>query len=183
MKNIKKYIALFVCTLALVATAGVSRTNAYFTARTEAIGTLTVNGYTTLTVQPHEEKGANGEKVITVENSGDADCWVRVKVVHPSTVDVSVQPTIPDDPNWINVGEYWYYTKILPAPAEGKTSATETSIEASVEIIDGELKDILPEFKVVVVTECIPVLDYEATQPPIDADGWAQEFKIVEEVK
>lgn len=181
MKNMKKYIALFVCAFALVATVGVSRTNAYFTARTEAAGTLKVKGYGELEVHPQEAQGANGEKVITVENTGDADCWVRVKVVHPSTVEVNVEPTVPNDPNWKNVGDYWYYTKILPAPAEGKTSVTETSIEASVEIINGQLKDILPEFKVVVVTECIPVLDYEATEPPIDADGWAQEFKIVEE--
>ena len=179
MKNMKKYIALFVCALALVASAGVSRTNAYFTARTEAIGHLKVSAKIVRTV-PVEE-GEELQKVIKVQNTGEADCWARVKLVYPSTVNVEVQPSIANDPNWKNVGEYWYYMKILPKPTGTAPSLSETSIKADVTIKDGDLKDVLSEFNVIVVTECIPVMDYEVSEPPIEADGWAQEFKIVEE--
>lgn len=175
MKNMKKYVALFVCALALVAIAGVGITNAYFTARTEAIGAIKVTA-NDIRVIP-EEKNIDGQKAIYIKNDGLADCFARVKVIYPSTLIDCIEVVVENPSDWIE-GDGFYYYKGYLKPGE----KTPTKITVSYK---DEKTDVLPdEFNVVVVTECLPVLDYddyEAHGVPTTSTDWAKEFVEVKE--
>lgn len=143
-------------TLALTGTLAVGIAMAYFTTYSTAGGGVTMNMGFTETV-PNEEVDANG-KHVTITNTGDYDCFVRVKAFAP----VDLTYNAPDG-GWStrNNDGYWYYDEILPA---GQTTKSELNITYTFPSGDDKPE----EFNIVVIQECTPVLYEEDGTPYAD---------------
>ena len=105
----KKPLIMAAATLALTGTLAVGSAMAYFTTYSTAGGGVKMNMGFTETV-PIEDVDENG-KHITIKNTGDYDCFVRVKAFAP----VELTYNAPDG-GWTAGDEgYWYYDDVLPA--------------------------------------------------------------------
>lgn len=151
----KKTLIMAAATLALTGTLSVGSAMAYFTSYSTAEVSVKINMGFTETV-PHEEVDSGG-KHVTIENTGDYDCFVRVKAFAP----VELTYSAPDGGWSEGEGGYWYYDEILPA---GQTTTKELNI--TYEFPEGEEKP--EEFNVIVIQECSPVLYDENGNPYAD---------------
>lgn len=156
----KTPLVLAAAAIALTGSLTVGSAMAYFTTYATAQGGVKMNMGFTQTV-PKEEVDENG-KHITIQNTGDYDCFVRVKAFAP--VDLSYKAP---DGGW-TAGEdgYWYYSEVLPA---GQTTAKELNVSYTFPAGD----DKASEFNVVVIQECTPVL-YDA-----EGNAYADWNKVV----
>ena len=147
----KKPLIMAAATLALTGTLAVGSAMAYFTTYVEAEGgyPITLGNETTIA-----EKVENMEKHIVLTNTGESDCFVRVKVFAGSQITLTMSGS-----SWIQ-GEdgYWYYSDIVPV--SGNTEELLAQIA-----IPEEYKE---SFNVVVVQECTPVLYEEDGTPYAD---------------
>ncbi len=140
----------------LVAGATATASLAYFTTFAEAEGAREVG------LQPGTElrEDVNGlEKTIKIENTGEVDCYVRVKALAGDGTTL----TYTGD-SWTkkaNEDGYWYYDAVLPV---GETTA---ALTISIKAPDGGELDI-SSFNVVVVQECTPVLYDDEGKPHAD---------------
>lgn len=151
----KKPLIMAAATLALTGTLAVGSAMAYFTTYSTAGGGVTMNMGFTETI-PNEEVDENG-KHITITNTGDYDCFVRVKAFAP----VELTYNAPDG-GWTNGGDgYWYYDEVLPAD---ETTSHELNI--TYKFPSGDEKP--EEFNIVVIEECTPVLYQEDGTPYAD---------------
>lgn len=151
----KKPLIMAAATLALTGTLAVGSAMAYFTTYSTAGGGVTMNMGFTETI-PNEEVDENG-KHITITNTGDYDCFVRVKAFAP----VELTYNAPDG-GWTDGGDgYWYYNEVLPA---GETTSHELNI--TYKFPSGDEKP--EEFNIVVIEECTPVLYQEDGTPYAD---------------
>lgn len=151
----KKPLIMAAATLALTGTLAVGSAMAYFTTYSTAGGGVTMNMGFTETI-PNEEVDENG-KHITITNTGDYDCFVRVKAFAP----VELTYNTPDG-GWTDGGDgYWYYDEVLPA---GETTSHELNI--TYKFPSGDEKP--EEFNIVVIEECTPVLYQEDGTPYAD---------------
>lgn len=151
----KKPLIMATAALALTGTLAVGSAMAYFTTYTTAGGGVTMNMGFTETI-PNETVDKDG-KHVTITNTGDYDCFVRVKAFAP------VEPTYNAlDGGW-TAGDkgYWYYDKVLPA---GKKTETELNIKYTFPSGDNKPE----EFNVIVIQECTPVLYKEDGTPYAD---------------
>lgn len=74
----KKSLCLAAAALALTAGISVNSAMAYFTTYTTAAGDVTISLGSTVTIP--EEKVSDWTKHIVIKNTGDYECYVRVKV-------------------------------------------------------------------------------------------------------
>ncbi len=156
----KKPLVLAAAAIALTGSLTVGSAMAYFTTYATAQGGVKMNMGFTETV-PNEEVDEKG-KHVTIKNTGDYDCFVRVRAFAP----VELSYKAPDG-GWTDGGDgYWYYNEILPA---GQTTKTELNI--SYEFPSGDQKP--EEFNVVVIQECTPILYDE------DGNAYADWNKVV----
>lgn len=150
--------SLYLAGAALLLTAGVSVGNAmaYFTTYTMASGGGELR-FGSTTIEPDEEV-VNMEKRIAVKNTGDFECFVRVKVFAGEKYQDGLV-FIPDEEGTWSQGDdgYYYCSRILQP---GETSPTFT-----IRIDDMDSKD---DFNVIVVQECTPVLYDENGNPYAD---------------
>ena len=144
----KKPVLLAAAALALTATLSVGSAMAYFTAHSEASGAVQLNiGFTETEVE--ETVDGDGKHVV-INNIGDYDCFVRVKVF--SVIDVDYKPT----GSWRDGGDgYWFYDSVLPAG--GSTE----ELLVTFEYPKNTEEDKKEEFNIIVVQECTPVV-YDA---------------------
>ncbi len=165
--NHRRSIQLMVfLALIMVAAASVPGTLAYFTTYATAKGgvPITLGAKTRV-----KEEFKNWEKTIQIENTGDTDCYVRVKIIAASQFQIAASGN-----NWVDAGDgYWYYSEVLPV---GLT--TEDSLKASITVA----KEVKTSFNVVVVQECVPVSYDENGNPTgaIQAD-WNKAKQVVQE--
>lgn len=150
-KGKRKAFWLMVAALMLTAGAAIPQTMAYFTTYVEAEGgyPITLGNETTI-----EEKVENMEKHIVLNNTGESDCFVRVKVFAGSRITLTMSGS-----SW-SQGEdgYWYYSDIVPVG--GSTEELLAGITIP--------EDYTESFNVVVVQECTPVLYQEDGTPYAD---------------
>ena len=154
----KKRVCLAAAALTLTAGVSAGSAMAYFTTYATAAGSAQISlGSTTIT--PHDEVKAM-EKHIAVENTGDFDCFVRVKVLAGDKYKEGLEFSKDSEGLW-SYGEdgYYYYSEILPAK-KGEKSVSSTF---KIKINDMGSED---DFNVIVVQECTPVI--------YDQDGNAQ---------
>lgn len=146
MRNLhKKTLVLAAAAIALTGSLTVGSAMAYFTTYATAQGGVKMNMGFTETI-PNEEVDENG-KHITITNTGDYDCFVRVKAFAP--VELSYQAP---EGGWSDGGDgYWYYDEVLPA---GQTTAQELNVSYQFPVGDEKAS----EFNVVVIQECTPIL-------------------------
>lgn len=144
----KKPLIMAAATLALTGTLAVGSAMAYFTTYSTAGGGVKMNMGFTETI-PNEDVKSDG-KHVTISNTGDYDCFVRVKAFAP------VKLTYQAKEKWSEGADgYWYYSDVLPA---GQTTDPELLISYEFPTGDSEGKNKPEEFNVVVIQECTPVL-------------------------
>lgn len=151
----KKPLIMAAATLALTGTLAVGSAMAYFTTYSTAGGGVTMNMGFTETI-PNETVDKDG-KHVTIKNTGDYDCFVRVKAFAPMELTYTADP---DKWEAKNDG-YWHYKEVLPAK-----KSTSTELNISYKFPEG--KDKPEEFNIVVIQECTPVLYDENGNPYAD---------------
>lgn len=155
MKKITKTKTFWLAAAAVVLAGGLQLPEAlaYFTTHVEAKGGYEVSvegGSSTI-----EEDVKNMTKSITLTNSGNCDCYVRVKVFAGSQVGIRYSGSS----KWSQRSDgYWYYSDIVPAG--GKTAVLEAKIEVA--------KDFQETFDVIVIQETTPVLYHSDGSPYAD---------------
>lgn len=138
---------------------GVSGAMAYFTTQVAAKGgySLTLGAETAI-----EEEVEDMTKHIVLVNTGENDCYVRIKVFCGShfTINYSSATDDKSEPYWkLNERDgYWYYRDIVPAG--GKTEELLAEIEVP--------EDFTESFDIVVIQECTPTLYEENGTPYAD---------------
>lgn len=150
----KKPIVLAAAAFVLTGTLAVGSAMAYFTTFVTAEGSVPLNmGFTETEV---EDEVDSAGKHITIKNTGDYDCFVRVKVF--STIELGYHA----GDGWEQEGGYWYYRDILPAG--GSTS----ELLATFDYPKNTDEDKTEEFNIIVVHECTPVIYNEMGNPSGD---------------
>lgn len=148
----KRTVCLAAAAFALLGTAGLGQAMGYFTTYVTAAGGYPVElGYET----EIEEDVTDMTKHIVISNTGETDCYVRVKVFSGSQFEIDFSSA----GGW-SLGEYgyWYYQEILPV-------GEDTSELLAAITVPEDYKD---TFNIVVVQECTPVLYDQAGQPYAD---------------
>jgi len=141
-----KTICLAAAALLLAGSLSVGSALAYFTAYDEAAGALTLNREFTQT-EPNENV-VDGKKEVTITNTGDFECYVRMKALTGNKYKDSIQYF--GDSKWTPGADgYFYYSDIVPAG--GKTSQIDVTFSFPTE----EEPD---DFNVIIIQECTPVL-------------------------
>lgn len=187
----KKKIGLAAAAALLAGGMGIQGAMAYFTTY------ATAGGEVAITLAPPEthtdEKFDSWTKHITVTNTGEVDCYVRVRAYSGSGYELTYSNASGD---WTDDqtderinhwhygsgdedGGWWYYTKIL---SPGETIGGEDGEENATEILDiqignvpeGEVTD-PSQFHVAVVQECTPVQYDEDGNPYAD---WTLEATV-----
>ena len=151
----KKTVFLTAAALTMTLGLSVGTAMAYFTTYTEAAGGVELELGFTETI-PHEEV-TDWTKHIRIENTGNYDCYVRVKVFAGELFQDSL--TYGDDSGKWTPGadDYYYYSDVVAPGA----SSDEMQIR-----IDSTGLD--QDFNVIVVQECTPVLYDENGNPYAD---------------
>lgn len=155
----KRTICLAAAAVALTGTLAVGSAYAYFTTYSEAKGNVVFQMGETRT-EPHEEV-KEGKKIVSIENTGDYDCYIRVKAYAGNNYNLSYADG--GSGKWYDGGDgYWYYKDILEA---GSTSET-----VLVNIPKELLEDITDEkdLNVIVIQECTPVQYDDNGEPYAD---------------
>lgn len=141
---------------ALLLTCGVTvgRAMAYFTTYAEASGGGTVSLGFTETVP--NEKVVDWTKEISIENQGDYDCFVRVKIFAGAKYQEGLEIS---GEGWSKgENDYYYYKDVIPA---GGT--TPDHLLAKIDNMEST-----EDFNVIVVQESAPVLYDENGSPYVD---------------
>lgn len=159
MRKINKK-SLCLAAAALTLTAGISAGTAmaYFTTYTEASGGVTLNMGFSETIP--KEDFSNWTKHVSVENTGDYDCYIRVKALAGSKYQDGLQYS-DSDGKWTPGEDGYYYYSDPIAPGES-TSVLDIWIDS---------KESDASFNVVVVQESTKVLYNENNEPYAD---WTQ---------
>lgn len=147
----KKTLGLAGAALFLTAGLSVGSAMAYFTTYTQVSGGVSLSLGTTSTIP--EETVEDWTKHVTIENTGDIDCFVRVRAFAGSQYQNSL---VYSGENWSLAADgYYYYSEIL--------SPGETSGELLIAIDNMESNQ---SFNVIVVQESAPVI-YDGDGNPI----------------
>ena len=147
-KSKMKTICLSVAALVLVMSVMIGTAMAYFTTYATAKGGVTLDlGFTETET---EEEVINGKKQIVLKNTGDYDCYVRLKALTGDAHKAGIAYSEPDGASLWTPGAdgYYYYNGIVEA---GEST---TRIDVSF---------VLPQenqtnFNVIIIQECTPVL-------------------------
>ena len=157
----KKTLCLAAAALLLAASAAVGSVYAYFTTYALAGGRVVFEMGHTETI-PHEDV-TDGKKIVSIENTGDYDCYVRVRAYAGSQYQDGLEYS-DESRKWYDGGDgFWYYKDILPA---GEISGAIT-----VSIPSGLFEDVLEgekDLNVIVIQECTPVVYDEKGEPYAD---------------
>lgn len=154
MKN-RKIVVLSAAALVLAGSMTIHSAMAYFTTNVSAQGgyTLSLGSKTEI-----EENVEAMTKHIAIKNTGEADCYVRVKVFCGEEFKIQYSG---EEGKWTQKDDgYWYYSDIV-APGE-KTS----ELLAKIEVPEDRKED----FDVVVIQECAPVIYDEDGNPTVNWD-------------
>lgn len=149
LRMIKAAAAPMLAAAMVMSAAAAGPAESYFTTYVSAQGYETVHLHNS-NVIPHEDVDAN-VKNISVQNTGEDECYVRVRVVSSDQVPVAYAGA-----GWTDGGDgYWYYDDVLaPNAITGVLAATITLPTSSTEKPIPESTTV----NVVVVTECAKVL-------------------------
>ena len=144
----KKALCLAAAGLVLVGGASVGSAYAYFTTYTEASGGVVFEMGATKT-EIHEDV-KDGMKIVSIENTGDYACYVRVTAFAGSEYTLTYKDG--GSGKWTNGGDdYWWYYSDLVQP--GETTGT-LNIKIPADLFN-DLTD-EKDLNVIVVQECAP---------------------------
>lgn len=167
MRKINKK-SLCLAAAALILSVGVSAGSAmaYFSTYATAAGGAAIHMGGSKIIP--NETVSDWTKHVTVENTGDADCYVRVKAFAGEKYQEGL--TYSDETGRWTPGEdgYYYYSEIVPAG--------QTAEELLIRIDNMESTE---DFNVIVVTECTDVVYSEDGSPMADWSRIADVSKTV----
>ena len=158
-KNTLKTICLTAAALILTGGIAVGGAMAYFAAYVPAEGGYTVElGFTRTEI---EEKVEYGKKEITLTNTGEYDCYVRLKALTGDAYKESLVYSEPEDAGKWTPGAdgYYYYEEIL----EPREDTTQLIVRFA--FPEGEEPT---DFNVIIIQECTPVLYDDYGNPYAD---------------
>lgn len=166
MKNIsKKTLGLAAAAVVLTGSLTVGSVYAYFTTYSEAKGSVVFEMGTTKT-EPHEEV-VEGRKIVSIENTGDYDCYIRVKAYAGDGYTLTYADG--GSGKWSDGGDgYWYYSDILAVGSVSEKVHVNIPKEL-LEAVDDE-----KALNVIVIQECTPVQYDEDGNPYAD---WNMTFE------
>ena len=153
----KKIICLAAAAIVLTAGVSIKDAMAYFTTYVVSEGKEELKlGFTETEVQ---EEVIDGKKIVVSKNTGTADCYVRVRAITAEQYQAGLTDAEPNGAdNWpAKNGEFYEYKKVLKA---GESTTPLHIVIGALEVNPG---DETPNFNVIVIQECAPVL--------YDADG------------
>lgn len=161
MKRIlkRKTFWLTAAAILLLGSIGISEAMAYFTTQVTAKGSYPLTLGSEIEI---EEEVEDMTKHIVLVNTGENDCYVRIKVFCGSRFTINYSSAADDkgEPYW-NLNEsdgYWYYRDIVPAGEKTE------ELLAEIEVPEGFTES----FDIVVIQECTPVLYGEDGTPYAD---------------
>ena len=169
MKNrsSKKIICLAAAALVLVASLSIGNALAYFTTYVLSIGGKTLDLEFTKTEVTEEV--ISGKKILSVQNTGESDCYVRVKVIVAGENADKISVVEPEgNDNWTNTPDadgYYYYNPVLAAGEA--TTELHVAIEGITELPGEDDKD----FNVIIIQENTPILYKDGGETYADWDG------------
>jgi predicted ribosomally synthesized peptide with SipW-like signal peptide len=165
-KRNKRIISLAVCALALAAGLSVKPAMAYFTDYTTAGGTVKISiadPSTDLT-----ESVSDFTKRITITNTGEADCFIRVVAIAPEGYRLEMEND--SEGGWSHDSDgYYYYNK--PVAPGGETTVLNIRISGYEQITSQTPgQEVLPsDFNVIILQESTKVLyDKDGSAYPAD---------------
>lgn len=166
----RRAAALAAAALILTVGAAAGRAIAYFTTYVVAQGGKELElGFTT--TEPIE-KIVNGAKEITIKNTGENDCYVRVKAFAGNQYTLTFVESESDSRWRAGADGYYYWTEVLPAGENGITGVLKIKIDC------GDTK--ADSFNVIVVQECTPVpYDQDGNIVSWDKVDWNREADVV----
>ena len=168
MNKSKKTFGLAVLTLALALTVSVGGAMAYFTTYTEASGGVVLEfGYPNTGIEEHV---VDGKKEITLLNTGDYDCYVRLKALTGDAYKDSLTYSEPDGAGKWTPGAdgYYYYSEIISAGE----STSQINVGFSFKV-EEEGQEPPADFNVIIIQESTQVLYDEDGNPYADWDRLA----------
>lgn len=158
----KKTVVLAAAAFVLIMNLGIGKAMAYFTTYASAKGDARISlGFTVTTP---EETVSDWTKHIRIKNTGDFDCYVRVKLF--AGAEYQEQLTYTDTSGKWSPGAdgYYYYSDIVPAGG-----STEELLAGIKNIKDSmESTDSQRDFNVIVVQECTMVVYDKEGRPSAD---------------
>ena len=162
--------ALFGAALALTASLSVGSALAYFTAYCTAEGSETLElGFTETEII---EKVENNQKFVQIKNTGEYDCYVRVKAFASSDVMGVIESEEPGA--WVEKDGYWEYTSVLE-PGE-----TTSALIIPFTVPSGEEEP--EEINIYVVYEYSPVFWISNEETGESGYGPNWDYKVTETV-
>lgn len=153
------YIVLLLLAVAALIISAVGIADAYFTTFVTAKGYIPLELETEITINEEFDGVA---KLISIQNTGEYDCWVRIRVIAPPDYTIDW----PDGGAWAQKDPddgYWYYTSQLPVGAS--TTPQFRAGIAKYPVIDGKEPS---EFNIAVIAESIPVAGVDQTWQQAD---------------
>lgn len=165
----KKSLCLAAAALALTVSISAGSAMAYFTTYAAARGGVTISLGSTVT-EPSETV-SDWTKHITIENTGDFDCYVRVKAFAGSKYQDGL--VFSDENGKWSPGEdgYYYYSDIVPAGGAAEELRVKINFDYEKEKED---------FNIIIAQECTGVLYDDSGKPYADwnviADSGQQEY-------
>lgn len=150
-----KTLGLTAAAIVLVGSASIHEAMAYFTTYVTAKGGYQISVDSDSSI---EEEVKDMTKHIVISNTGNSECYVRVKLFTGSNVKISYSGA--KDAWSKGDDDYWYYKDIVPVG--GKTEELLAKITVP--------KDYTEDFDVIVIQECTPVLYNSDGTPYADWD-------------
>lgn len=156
---LKRRLGLMAVAIGLIAAATVAPAMSYFTTYATAKGGYTLNlGEST----SMKETFAEWTKHITIANTGETECYVRVKAFSGSQYPLYFSS---ESSLWsLHKDGYWYYNAILPA---GTVMPESEALAIEIHRMD---EASVQDFNVIVIEEAAPVLYDENGVPSADWD-------------
>ena len=155
----KKTICLAAAAITLTGTLAVGSASAYFTTYSTAKGSVEFNMGYTETI-PHEEV-KEGNKIVSIENTGDYDCYVRVKAYAGEGFSLSYDDG--GSGKWTAGADgFMYYGEILSPGQTSETVIIHIPEELLAEVDDEQ------DLNVIVIQECTPVQYNDDGKPYAD---------------
>lgn len=167
-KGFSKKLCLAAAALTLTAGVSVGSAMAYFTTYAITEGGAAISLGST-TIVPDETVSAM-TKHISVKNTGDYECFVRVKVLVSDKYKDGLVFTPDDEGHWEYREDGYYYCDLVIQPGEASPT-----FHVKIDNMDSE-----EDFNVIVVQECTAVLYDENGNPYADwnriADSSSSEY-------
>ena len=165
--------ALVAAAICLTASLSVGSALAYFTTYVTAQGSVPMDmGFTDTDIKEKVDKDG---KHVTIKNTGQYDCFVRVKVFAPENIPLTY--TAGEGWSQKSIDGYWYYDFVL-TPGE-MTSELLVSYELpEAPDSEGEADTRPDEINIVVVHEYVPVLYDEVGKADLGL-SWSNVASVV----